>query len=360
VILPGFGGLVTNYAPANIHPATHEFAPPSTALAFNPRLSHNDGLLIKHVSRVENLSYNTTAREVDKWIEELQARINNGENVELPGIGTFKRDVEHNLRFQADPEANFLLEGFGLRKFTAFPIIRDNKGAEVKKQPEAQLTTPPPPYQKKQGETASNPVSETVHAASDTGTDQHKPTPRRKKRQQPKRDYAIAATVLTIIAVGQLLIFNVTPDQLTLGHLPLFERFNPVSGEELIQDKASNKSAIDEKLEYDALHSLPYQELSADDFSLPSQKGQKGTKAEQKPTSGKGYYVILGSFKNAANAEQLKESISDKPRARIFQAPNGHHRVGYFLHWEEDQAVAQLNRLRNRKGDDLWLMAYRD
>lgn len=359
VILPGFGGLVINYTPASIHPATHEFDPPTSALAFNQRLSQNDGLLIKYISRVESLSYNSTAKEVENWLKDLKANIDNKEKVELTGIGTFKRDVENNIRFQPDPDANFIKDSYGLRKFTAFPILREGAKTNEQEQSESPSATIPLSPDKEQGEVTTGPSAKASEATTNNDTTQNKTV--NKKRQQPVRDYAIAATVLTIIAVAQLFFFNVTPDQLSLGHLPVFERFNPVSDKELLEDKASKEATgINEELNGDELGSLRYQAPATEGFSLPSDKKKKESKGKQKSTSAEGYYVILGSFQAKANAKQLKETISDKPHARIFQSPNGHNRVGYLLAQEEEEALDELKRLRNRKGDNLWLMAYRN
>ncbi|MBA3284223.1 MAG: SPOR domain-containing protein, partial [Nitrosopumilus sp.] len=43
VIVPGFGGFVTNSQPARIHPVQHQFYPPSKSLGFNIHLRRNDG-----------------------------------------------------------------------------------------------------------------------------------------------------------------------------------------------------------------------------------------------------------------------------------------------------------------------------
>ena len=42
VIVPEFGGFVTNYASAKIHPVQHTFTPPSKNIVFNKNLKNND------------------------------------------------------------------------------------------------------------------------------------------------------------------------------------------------------------------------------------------------------------------------------------------------------------------------------
>ena len=57
IVIPGFGGLITKEIPAQIHPVQHHFIPPSKEIVFNVHLKTNDGLLVNHIARQENLTY---------------------------------------------------------------------------------------------------------------------------------------------------------------------------------------------------------------------------------------------------------------------------------------------------------------
>ena len=57
VILPGFGGFVSGYAPASVHPVTHVFQPPHKHVLFNRNLKTDDGLLLNRLLPNLLLSY---------------------------------------------------------------------------------------------------------------------------------------------------------------------------------------------------------------------------------------------------------------------------------------------------------------
>ena len=54
VILPGFGGFVTNYVNAKVS-EKNIFSPPRKIVAFNRNLKNDDGLLINYIINKEGL-----------------------------------------------------------------------------------------------------------------------------------------------------------------------------------------------------------------------------------------------------------------------------------------------------------------
>ena len=56
VIVPNFGGFVTNEISAKVNHFTHTFYAPSKQLTFNSHLQNNDGLLANYVASTENIS----------------------------------------------------------------------------------------------------------------------------------------------------------------------------------------------------------------------------------------------------------------------------------------------------------------
>ena len=53
IIIPGFGGFILNYRPAEISDHQNFFRPPGKDISFNKSLIHNDGLLINKISQAE-------------------------------------------------------------------------------------------------------------------------------------------------------------------------------------------------------------------------------------------------------------------------------------------------------------------
>ena len=117
VILPGFGGFVANYKPADINENLNVGFPPSKAIGFNRNLSKNDGLLINRLAEAENLSYLEAEKSVLFFTEDIRVRIQRGEKVKLDQLGCFYNDRRHNLLFEPSKELNYLVDAFGLEQF---------------------------------------------------------------------------------------------------------------------------------------------------------------------------------------------------------------------------------------------------
>lgn len=125
VIIPGFGGLVSHYQAATIHPTQHIFSPPSKAIAFNKNLYQNDGLLAQHICRVSGCDYKEALNVIAMQVQEMQFALEKGNSIRLEGVGMFMLDVEKNLQFFPSEETNYLADSFGLSEFQSPAIVRE-------------------------------------------------------------------------------------------------------------------------------------------------------------------------------------------------------------------------------------------
>ena len=57
VIVPNFGGFISNRIGAKVNRVSHHFYPPTKQIAFNVHLKQNDGLLVNYIASVENISF---------------------------------------------------------------------------------------------------------------------------------------------------------------------------------------------------------------------------------------------------------------------------------------------------------------
>ncbi len=121
VIVPGLGGFIKAYRPAQIKHTTHEFSPPSGTIAFNSGLSVNDGLLANYISSVENTTYREALYEIKKWAETCLVNLNKGETVTLDGIGDLFMNTSGKFEFKPSLQVNFNTDSFGLAAFIAKP-----------------------------------------------------------------------------------------------------------------------------------------------------------------------------------------------------------------------------------------------
>ena len=128
VIVPDFGGFVTNPVGAKHDEVQRQFSPPSKALSFNRNLTQNDGLLADHVARQHGWEYAKALHEVREWVLSNKGILQEGRRVELSRIGILYEDAERNVQFIADDRYNHLAESFGLGSVHV-PAIKAEKPA---------------------------------------------------------------------------------------------------------------------------------------------------------------------------------------------------------------------------------------
>lgn len=114
VIVPSFGGFVAQRTSAKIDSAKGVIIPPKKSVLFNKQLINNDGLLIAALSQANSIPYSEAAEEVQVHINEWEARLQMGGRITIDRVGNLFYDQERNLCFEQDRFYNLLLESFGL------------------------------------------------------------------------------------------------------------------------------------------------------------------------------------------------------------------------------------------------------
>ena len=123
VIVPDFGGFVTNKIGAKANNFTHTFTPPTKQVTFNSLLKHNDGLLANYIASAENISFTKASTAISlsviKWQNELQSKA-----VQIDSLGILSLNEEKQIIFEPNAAVNYLTESFGLDTVTSSAISR--------------------------------------------------------------------------------------------------------------------------------------------------------------------------------------------------------------------------------------------
>lgn len=127
VVIPEFGAFLTRYFPAEINPGTHMFRPPSKRVVFNVKIQDNDGLLAKHISQVENTSYEQALQSIAISVRAWKKILSAGKKVNLHGIGRLFIDDHNNLQFNPGHDVNYHAASYGLHFFRANAMEREQK-----------------------------------------------------------------------------------------------------------------------------------------------------------------------------------------------------------------------------------------
>lgn len=137
VIIPEFGGVLTQYLPARFEPSSGRYLPSERKVAFNEVLKIDDGLLTKYISENEGLPYGEAKRHIHDFVQTVQSLIRKNKTVTLGGIGSFQLNPEGRLVFQPDNSRNFHAEFYGLSpvaasdlKLQQLPVIGEEASAK--------------------------------------------------------------------------------------------------------------------------------------------------------------------------------------------------------------------------------------
>jgi len=105
-----------------MHAGTGEFYPPDKAIAFNPRLERNDGLLAHSLAETESVSYAVAEELVRQFSERCHQRLTRDRTLRFPGVGKLLLEEDTKIRFLPEERENFLEESYGLQVLKVQPL----------------------------------------------------------------------------------------------------------------------------------------------------------------------------------------------------------------------------------------------
>lgn len=328
VIVPGFGGFVSNTISSRFKPAQNSLFPPSKNILFNKQLLVNDGLLAGHIAQVSGMSYTDAITLIDQFVKDCKDSLKQGNRLEWTDIGILFYDEQENIKFVQDLNFNYLKGSYGLGSIKLTAI---NKGPAIK---------------------------EIVFEDRKAATDNTIATPVK------KWNYVRIAAAAVAIPLAGLLIWMSFSDKIS-GNAS-FSNLNPFSG------NVSLYSAIDfssvEPLEEEKVASVKdsngIYELrisNAISKAIIVSTGKRDstlvkpvliTRVNEK----KNFHIIAGCFSSLTNAERLVSELKAKGfNATLAGMSNaGLYRVSLNSYSNHREATIAMTNLKKDFGS-LWL-----
>ena len=125
VIVANFGGFICNKTSAKLDQVTGILSPPNKSILFNSQLKENDGLLINHISKSNNISLEEASKEVEIFVNNCLEKLNRFKSLRFDEIGLFTLNDDNKIIFNQDLSTNYNSNSFGFNDLTYNKITRE-------------------------------------------------------------------------------------------------------------------------------------------------------------------------------------------------------------------------------------------
>lgn len=296
VVVPGFGAFLAHGKSAEIDVTTNTLVPPSKTISFNAQLSKNDGLLVSHIAKEKKLGYEELLQEVEEVSRSWKNKLEQGESIELFGVGKLWHNREQRIQFQPENKTNFLTSSFGLTAFSATPIQREVLKEEVEE------------------------LEEKIPFII---------TPEKREQTSFRPWLKYAAVLFLAVSLG-------VTSYRTYGDL----QQKQVAVQQEAQEQVSRLIQEATFFESDPL------ELPALNLDVTKKKLGK-------------HHVIAGAFRMEENAEKRVEQLKSKGFNAFYLGINkyGLHQVAYDSFDDPKEALTFLKKVKSSESRDAWLLS---
>ncbi|MFO7657918.1 MAG: SPOR domain-containing protein [Bacteroidales bacterium] len=390
VIIPDFGAFIIKQKSPRL-------------VVFNEFLRYNDGLLVDYFSASEGISKDVARSKLAKYVEDINSRLNSGEEIVFEGIGKLIKESNGKLSLADISAAETSGQKKEKKNSVTTPTDERDKDKTRKKEedekepsaiPEVKADRSPEPVNIKKEETMdkSLPVEQKTEIELSVEKEESKPsqpekvvapkeekitvtpikTTREKetpvkpqpvqksveqKTQKSKSNTAqIVIWILLILVVNGLIIsWFVFNDKIT----DMFGKNKNQTTEEIVPADESPELSAEE---YAA--DVAPADLSPEGSNLPAAAptSQLEERAADKPAitgDRKFYYIVAGCFREEGNADKLAEELKQNGyNARKFGIIGNLHAVSFNAFADKTDALKELKKIRNTGNAEAWIIYY--
>lgn len=114
LIIPGFGGFVAHYTPAQFNTDNNTLNPPGKYFIFDSTITFDDGVLATYLSNKKSISLIEANRQIDEMVKDFFKKLNEGSTLYIEEVGYFVLDDRKVIRFKREETINYHPESYGL------------------------------------------------------------------------------------------------------------------------------------------------------------------------------------------------------------------------------------------------------
>lgn len=334
VIVPGFGIFSTKYVPARFIPEEKIVESPRKIVDFRPEPKQGDTPLIAYMAKKEGKDHGEVLQSITNTIKDVEHALEAGNKVEFERIGTFFRDPDGSLQFEASRQVNYLEEDTGVKTVETPP----QKIAEEVKKDEPFLT-----------DSTTNEES-TKPKTKEIMKEPSKKETKKEIKHTEKEKMDPALKWIAIVGIPLLLILIIVFWQFNyfFGEDGLFSKSEPVVVEAPVVTPV-------EPVEEEEVEIIP-EPIPVEPEEPPFDPYAEPAKPDPfRPV----YYIVVGSFSNERNATELALELrkDDARLAGVLEKTiTDFHRVYYGWYYDLNEAKAEKQKLDPSLREIAWIL----
>ncbi|AWX44591.1 hypothetical protein HME9304_01594 [Flagellimonas maritima] len=296
VVVPTFGAFLAHGKSAELNSITNTFTPPAKTISFNAQLTDNDGLLVSHIAKEKKLGYDELLQEVMNEADSWKKKLEQGEYIELFGIGKLLLNHEQKIQFQPEDSINYLSSSFGLSTFSVTPIQREVLKEEIEE------------------------LEEKIPFII---------TPEKREQSNFRPLLKYAAVFLLAVSLG----------------VTSYRTYGDVQRKQVAAQQDAQKQVSRLIQEATFFESAP---LELPPINIEVNKRQLGK-----------HHVIAGAFRFEKNAEKQVTVLKEKGYDAFYLGTNkfGLHQVAYDSFENPKEALSFLKKIKRTVSSDAWLLS---
>lgn len=312
IVIPGFGGFVSEYVSSVFDISENKFLPPTKKLFFKPEFSFDDTKLAEFISEKEGIDQESAKKKISEFVLQIKSDLKKNPII-IKDIGVLSQSEKGIIVFEQDRNVNMLTESFGLISFKTKPLSE-------KKEPKQEIKI-------------------------------------RKEKKSLKKLLLITSSIVVVFA----LLF------LTWNFTQGFTEFNFISSmfstndETIDLQEATTKSVeyLDSIAQADSIKANINKTIdvtTGKKEALFYTDQEKDSEAKQ-PEFSK-FYIIAGSFQSLNKAEIFCKELNKKGFAtEIIHSENNLYRISIASYSSEGVALKELYDLRaNSEIKQVWIL----
>lgn len=334
VVIPNFGGFISNYKPAFINKAKQKIYPPSKDILFNQKLINNDGLLANSLVKRNAISFDESMNVIQNSVVNWREKLKEEKRLQFGEIG-YLYAQDNQIFFEQNREINLLLSAYGLSSIQF--ISSENQEVIIEKKEESVIPKSIPVIEvKEEKQTFVLNNKESIKIEPIIQEDEKIVPIQKGKSKSRKLIYGLAAACI-LPALFYSYWIPVQTDFLETGNITMSD-FNPLDNlknrvYEMRQSENDLVDIIEEQSFEDKINGLDadvkyYQYELSDEVYLTVKLEDEIEESTTDSGFDKEYQLIAGCFSVEENAKNLVSQLENSGfTAYVLDKKGGLYRV---------------------------------